>query len=238
MVNSDKLSIFYGKLPDTFLNIAPYLDKGQEMRLFKGEELSSYCSVGCDDFVLYILKGQMKLEVRRSDESFVDFVFCSEGSIIQMVPVSSWAELCDHAQMVACENSVVYLFSKNTLLDILSHDRDLLENYLDQISNHLLLLRQRYMMTSGLDSDQRVLGWISHLCMGSECNSDGVYEIPCTLTQQQIAEFLFIHVTTCNRMFSSLKKQGIVTKTRTVLIVRNYKLLMEFLWNDSKTLYY
>ena len=70
------------------------------------------------------------------------------------------------------------------------------------------------MLTYCMDDDERIKGWLQRLCCEVTAEEDGVYHIKCEMTQQEISDYLFIHVTTFNRIFTKLKQKKICLKTR------------------------
>jgi CRP-like cAMP-binding protein len=105
------------------------------------------------------------------------------------------------------------------------------------ISTYNVLQKQRILMTAGLSSSQRLLSWLAKLCNKTQPNTRGWYKIPCTLTQQQIADILFIHVTTCNKLFSRLYKEGIAERTRSHIVIYQFDKMKQYLEEDWKLLY-
>ena len=127
-------------------------------------------------------------------------------------------------------NTIVFqVFSKQTFYELTVTDRELFDEYVDAASTYSSLLKQRLLITAGLTGSQRLLNWLDKLCQCSTSDSDGSYTITCNMTQQQIADFPFIHVTTCNKLFSKLNRDNIVKYFHGKIVIYDYAKLKDYL---------
>jgi CRP/FNR family cyclic AMP-dependent transcriptional regulator len=211
--------------------IVKYLSVGRELRYFVGDSL---CSLQKDGFFFYIKNGSFKITVQRPDGTNTDFSYCRAGTVLQTNRLVMDTKPWDPADCVAMENSVVVQFTREQFRLIIANDSLMFDEYVDNASTYTSLLKQRLLVTAGLNSGQRLLTWIDKLCQCNEATIDGVYEIDCPLTQQQIADYLFIHVTTCNKLFSKLNKERIVRYQKGKLTVFQYQKLQEYLEKKFK----
>lgn len=231
MEHAEAMKLYFGELPSMMRCLEPYLDQGRELRFFEGESLQTQAGT---DFTFYIKSGAFRLFVRQPDLSETDFAYCHSGCIIQLNPLLTNAMLWDPAQCIATKNSIVVSFTKQQFFELISHDQQLLEEYVNNSSSYSSLLKQRLLITAGHTASQRLLLWLDKLCQCSTPDERGIYTIPCDMSQQQIAYLLFIHVTTCSKLFSKLKEKKIVTQRKGKIVVYDYQELKNHLENDWK----
>lgn len=210
-----------------------YSSDGEELRLFKGETLEKNQS---DSFIFYIRSGRFKICVRRSDNTVIDFAYCVKGGILQINQFLMNAVPWDPAFFEAVENSVIIRFTREQFYRIICQDQELFNQYVDNASAYSTLLKQRLLLTSSPNSAQRVFAWLEKLCDCNEPEIDGVFRIDCHLTQKQVADLLFIHVTTCNKILSKLNAEHIAQLQRGKLTIWDRKRLQKFREENWKIL--
>lgn len=222
MEKAAALQILFGELPPLAGGLDPYLEQGTRMKIFRNERISldrdSLESLG----VLFVHTGLLKLAVHRPlSDTALTFCFYGERTVLEC---RGGMGLPDRSRtyIEACQNTIAYAFSHEKFLEILGCDEGLMSQYDQMQAAQLSLLLQRMELTACLDAGQRVVGWLIQLCRQSEPDGNGGYWIPCLLTQQEIAEYLMIHVTTFNRVFSELKRNGIVEKQRGGLRIHDF----------------
>lgn len=208
----------FGSLPPLGGCLEGYLDRGTCRKVFQGERIS-FDSADREEAVIYVGSGRLKLAASRHGASGLDFCFFGADTVLDR---RNGGEGTGELFVQACENTVVYTFSRESFLQILQQDSRVLRAYTDFQAAQLSILLQRVEMTACLNADQRVVGWLIQLCRAVEPDGN-VYEIPCPLTQQEIADYLFIHVTTFNRVFGDLKRRGLVEKHRGSFVIHDRK---------------
>ena len=213
-----KLGALFGSLPPVGGCLEKYLERGTCRKIFQGEEVSFDCA-GDEESVSYVRSGRLKLASVRHGVSALDFCFFSADTILDQRDSRGTA---GRLYVQACENSVIYTFPREVFLQILQRDSRVLRAYTDFQAAQLSILLQRVEMTACLNADQRVVGWLIQLCRAAEPTGE-TYTIPCPLTQQEIADYLFIHVTTFNRVFGDLKRRGLVEKHRGAFVIHDLK---------------
>ena len=189
-----------------------YVISYPKMKIFKGETLTRPKEE--QQNILFVKSGMLKVSCERTNGSLLDVAFFGEGTIIEQNDVLICPNMCEPSKIIACENTVTYSIPQKDFYKALYEKEDFIECYNKFKAIYFHMLTERTLMTSCLDADQRILGWLVKLCINTDRNEDGSSFIPCTLTQQQISDYLFIHVTTFHRVFSLLKKQGLLKKTR------------------------
>lgn len=222
------------KQPVRQLSFIKYSNIGLKYKLFQNEFIDNCCNDDDDPYLYYILSGKMQIAFVRPDGSILGIAQRDAGSVFQ-------AEYCgfasisgDKLKFIALENSILISFSKKQIFDLLKQDDELLEDYFYIVHLTYATLAHRLMNTAYLSSSQRFLTWLDKLCKTSSPNNQGHYVIDCDLTQQQIADLLFIHVTTCNKLIAGLEKEKIIKKTKKHIYVYDLTKLDQYLVNESK----
>lgn len=231
-IHNDCRAVFLGYWPHKFSRLVNYLDLGKEHRIFINEKIDNQIRGEEDPFLYYILSGKFKLSATNYNGDLIDFTYCTAGNFMWLNSPSPMVELCNLSRPLAVENSILISFTRAQFHQLISNDALLFNEYLEGISSYCLQLKQRVLMTAGLSSSQRLLHWLDKLCLGTPCEADGSYKIECELTQQQISDLLFIHVTTCNKLFARLTFEKIARKTKKSIIVYNHDLLKYYLENE------
>lgn len=231
-IYNDGRAIFLGYWPHKLSRITQYLHLGREHRIFKGEEIRNQLKDDDDPFLYYILQGKFKLRASYHNGELIDFTYCTDGNFMWLNTPSPMVELCNLSSPLAMENSVIVSFTKSQFHKLISDDAELFNEYLDGISSYCLQLKQRVLMTAGLSSSQRLLQWLDKLCRGTPREADQSYIIECDLTQQQISDLLFIHVTTCNKLFAKLASENIARKTKKKILVYQHEKIAYYLENE------
>ncbi|MBU5627034.1 Crp/Fnr family transcriptional regulator [Oscillibacter sp. MSJ-2] len=228
MEKTAALQILFGRLPPLEGRFDQYLDQGKCLKIFQNERISFDREASQEPGVFYVQTGLLKLSVHRPlSATGLDFCYYGERTILERRTAASLSG-CGRMYIEACENTIAYAFSQREFFELLGKDRALLEQYHQLYAAQLSLLFRRMELTACLDAEQRVVGWLIQLCRQSTPDGEGGCFIPCRLTQQEIADYLLIHVTTFNRVFSELKKESIVEKKRSGFLVHDVERLQRF----------
>lgn len=233
MNDFEKRELYFGNLPFKMFRLKNYFEEGRRLRFFAGENIRSQMD---DGFIFYIDSGSFKINVRREDQSDTDFAYCRKDSILQVNPLLTGNLFWDPADCTAMENSEVVMFTRQKFYEFISRDQQLFDEYVDNASTYSSMLKQRLLITAGLSGSQRLLNWLDKLCRCSTPDADGIYRISSNMTQQQIADFLFIHVTTCNKIFSKLNREHIVKYSRGEITVYDEREIQNYLEQNWRLL--
>jgi len=227
-------SILMPSYPTKKLCFSKYVHLGKEYKLFQGEFINNCCNQREDPYLYYIVSGKMQLCFERADGSILSIAQRETGNAFQ-------AEYCGYASIsddklkfIAQINSVLVSFSKQQIFELLKVDDQLLEDFLYIVHMTYATFAQRLMNTASLHSSQRLLAWLDKLCKTVDPDAQGHFTIRCNLTQKQIADLLFIHVTTCNKLIAGLEKEKIIEKTKSHICVYDSAKIKEYLAHENK----
>lgn len=225
-------AILTTKQSSRYSKFAEYAHLGLTLKFFKGESVAKSCRDDDDLYLYYVVSGGVRFCYQRGDESQVELYYREKGNIFQ-TEYKQFASICnDNLKVIAKENTIVSAFTKQQLYELVQQDRDLFEELL--LVTHLTFgtLGHRIINTAYLSSGERILTWLTKLCTVNELDKQGYYKLPCELTQQQIADLLFIHVTTCNKLFTFLERSQLVKKTKKYIFVYDYQKLLNYLEDE------
>lgn len=221
--------ILMGEFPLNLFHLEPYLSQGEEIRLFAEEKLDQ--SIIEQKFLLYVRKGKGACVITRPDKTTFRFLTLGENITCFSNTITPYTEYSQSWNIRALENTVLVVFEKRQIQDFLIADPALAEEYLNFTSIYHTVMQRRVLLTANLTSSQRVLTWLYGLCSG--CYDQPACEIPCTLNQQEIADILILHISTCNKIFAWLQANGVAEKTKSKLRI-NVPKLRQYIMNDWK----
>ncbi|MFA5537194.1 MAG: Crp/Fnr family transcriptional regulator [Bacillota bacterium] len=230
-------SILMPSYPLRKFSFHKYAHLGKQYKLFQGEYVEALCLQSDDPYLYYIIQGKIQLFFERPDGSFVMIAHRDAGNVFQAEYFNFASIGNDQLRFLAIENSVVVSFTKGQLFELFKEDSQLLEDFFYVVHMTYATLAHRLLNTADLHSSQKFLTWLYKLIMSNKQEDNGVYEIECNLTQQQIADLLFIHVTTCNKLIAALEKEGIIKKTKTHIYVYDAERIFGYLESDNKIIY-
>lgn len=186
-----------------------------------------------DLYLYYIVSGSVKVLYLRKDLSTLELFHREKGNILQ-TEYSHFASICnDRLRVVANENTVVSAFTKGQFYELLQKDKMLFDEFLYIVHITYATFSHRLINTFGLSAGEKLLHWLNKLCSITPADCFGGYKLPCQLTQQQIADLLYIHVTTCNKIFSLLEKRRLVKKEKSYIYVYNWEKLNDYLESEE-----
>lgn len=225
MKEAAALQTLFGRLPPIDCAFEQYFDRGKCLKIFQNERIcfdqESQENLG----VFYVQTGLLKLSARRPyHDATLNFCFYGEKTLLER-RVSKALFGRGEIYVEACENTVAYGYTHEAFFEILRQDETLFQQYTQLHSAQMSLQFQRMELTACLDAGQRVVGWLVELCRQVCADEAGEHFIPCRLTQQEIADYLLIHVTTFNRVFSELKKECLVEKNRNGFLIHDFERL-------------
>lgn len=215
------LALLSGILPPAMLRLEEHVERGTVLKIFKQELLNENREQEQAEPFYYIRSGMLKVFARRSNGSELNLVFYGTGTLLELPMVRSTLEICDTLELIACENTVLVTFSKEALFEIFRQDPMVFADYQQMHIAIFRMLTQRMRMTACMDAQQRIWRWLFYLAQDGEALKNGHCRIDCPLTQQEIADYLFVHITTFHRIFTNLKQQKILTKTKSGFEILN-----------------
>ncbi|MEY8393993.1 hypothetical protein AALB64_04065 [Lachnospiraceae bacterium 45-P1] len=171
--------------------------------------------------------------IKRDNGTPIDFCYCRQGGCLQLNDLVMNTEEWNIPVVTAAQNTIVIAFTKDQFYGFLQKDRQVFDEYVNSASSYSTMLRQCLMVTAGLNASLRILTWLDRLCQCSMPDSNGIYTIECNLTQQQIADIPFIHVSACNKIFSKLLTEHIAQHTRNKLVIYDNKKIKHLIEQNS-----
>lgn len=232
MVEKEYLyQILTGTFPLTIAQLQMYQSLGSQIKIFEGEDVSFPDSDQA--FLLYLKSGSLSASVSQPDNLFFRYMVYPACSAISYPILPPTGPLSRSWTITALSNTIAVSFSRAQVKILLKQDNIFLEQYMDYMSKQQLLLQKRTLMTASLTSSQRILCWLYELCQCVESQDSDILHIPCCLSQQDIADILILHTSTCNKSFSALRQNGIARKDKNHIAVC-YKKLREYIEKDWK----
>lgn len=221
--------ILMGEFPLSLSGLERYLSLGEELRLFQGEKLDQ--SIIQQKFLLYVRQGRGACVITRPDRTTFRFLTLGERVTCFSNTITPYTEYSQSWDITALENTVLVAFQREQVVKLLQADPELRREYVDFTSVYHTVMQRRVLLTANLTSSQRVLTWLYGLCC--DCSDQQVLELPCPLNQQEIADILILHISTCNKIFAWLHANGVADKTKSTLRIHVPK-LRQYIMNDWK----
>ena len=226
-------AILTAQHPPRQSKFADYAHMGLIQKYFEGENVAKCCKNDEDLYLYYIISGKIRVYYERNDLTQLELYHREQGNIFQ-AEYLNFASICtDRLRIVAEENTIVSAFTKKQLYELIQADKDLYEEFLFCVHLTYATLAHRIINTAGLSSAEKILTWLNKMCCISEPDANGHYKLRCDLTQQEIADLLFVHVTTCNRLLNLLEKEMLIKKTKNYIYVYDWPRLQEYLENEN-----
>jgi len=203
-------------LPDTFYpvkKLCDYLDFGSQHSYRKGE------AVLLPDEVLgkiiFVLSGRLKVSTITSDgrEKFI----YSAGQYCFMDRLFSFEE--DNILIMAVEDSKVCFFTKEQLLMIFKQDEELIIDVLRNFSSKVYYFLNQTNELNLYSPSVRILRLLYELYESKGKYKNNTWEINISLPNKSISEITGLHFVTVSKIFGYLKKQKILKKTKTKIII-------------------
>lgn len=230
-------AILIPTLPFKKLKFGDYIDQARKRKLFKGEYIDLACADKDDRYFYYIEKGQMKCCFENEDGMQIVLYYRNEGNAFQ----SEYRRFASIGQnrmkFIATKDTVVFAFTQHQLFDIVRDDFELFDELLYVVHMSFAQIGHR-IGTSGIhSSSKRILTWLTKLCEVREPDAEGVYRIECNLTLQALSDILLVHITTCSKLVTALETQGVIERTKTHLLVKDYEKLLAYCNEENPVLY-
>ncbi|AHF10426.1 Crp/Fnr family transcriptional regulator [Dehalobacter restrictus] len=203
-------------LPDTFYpveNLCDYLDFGSQRSYRKGE------AVLLPDEVLgkiiFVLSGRLKVSTITPDgrEKFI----YSAGQYCLMDRLFSFEE--DHILIIAVEDSKVCFFTKEQLLMVFKQDEELIIDVLRNFASKVYYFLNQTNELNLYSPSARILRLLYELYKSKGKYKNNTWEINIYLPNKGISEITGLHFVTVSKIFGYLKRQKILKKTKTKIII-------------------
>lgn len=208
-------SILIPTQPFEQLKIARHVGIAKKKKLFKGEYVKTNANTPDDLYYFYIDQGQIMATFERESGEPMPLFWRNAGNAFS-AEYRGFASIGRYkAKFIATTNTVLYGFTQRQLYDLAKGDPDLFYEFIHVCHMSFAQMGHRISNTGCQSSTQRIIMWLQKLCATQESNEDGSYDIPCTMTLQQLSELLFIHVTTCTKLIAQLENEGLIRRTRT-----------------------
>ncbi|MEG2143965.1 MAG: hypothetical protein RRY40_01410 [Oscillospiraceae bacterium] len=222
--------ILMGEFPLELSGIEKFLDMGEEIRLFQNEYLDS--KIINEKFVIFVKYGKMAYIISRPDKTTFRFLTMNQNITFFSNAITPYTKYSQSWDIVALENTILIAFDKSQLQQMIKASPEFAEEFLMYATVYPTIMQKRTLLTANLTSSQRVLTWLFGLCQ-VEDEAKTEYAMPCELNQQEIADILILHISTCNKIFCWLDENGVVKKTKSHLYI-NYPALKQCIAEDWK----
>lgn len=230
-------AILIPTLPYKKLRFEEFIDQARKRKLFKGEYIDLICNGKDDRYFYYVQKGQIKCCLENYDGKQVVLRYHNEGNAFQ-AEYHHFASIGQsHLKYIATKDTVVFAFTMQQLFDIVREDFELFDEFLYVVHMNYSQVGHRIGGASIQSSSKRMLIWLKKLCEVREPDVDGVYRIDCNLTLQALSDILLVHITTCSKLMTALETQGVVERTKTQLLVKDYEKLRAYCNEENPVLY-
>ncbi|MDR3307706.1 MAG: Crp/Fnr family transcriptional regulator [Coriobacteriales bacterium] len=224
----DFTAILIPTMPYQRLGIARYIDRAKKRKLFKDEYIISVANDPDDLYYYYVEKGQLRCSFTKINGEPATLFYRNEGNAFsaEYGGIASLGQYKMH--YVATRDTIVFGFTQKQLYEIMQEDPAIYYEFI--MVCHMAFGQMGHRISNGSvpSSMERIIIWLRKLCAVHTPDAEGVYTIESNITIQQLAEMLFIHVTTCSRLLNTLETEGIIERTRHTIRVLAPDRLEEF----------
>ena len=219
------------------LAIAKYKNQGHKKKLFKGEFFTTVARYPDDPYFYYVDEGQIMVMFETESGQSVPVAWRNEGNAFsaeynRIATIDRYQTRC-----LATKNTVLFSFTQQQLLELFAEDPDVFYDFVRSTHMHFGQMGHRLSVAANPSSTKRLVMWLKKLCAVHPANEDGTYTIPCTMTLKQIADYLFVHITTCTKLISALEDDGVIRRTRSEITVLDPQKLDYYGLDDTKLEY-
>jgi len=224
----DYTAVLIPTMPFRKLKIAQYIDQAKKRKLFKGEVITSVANDLDDLYYFYVEKGQLCCSFTKINGEPAALFCRNEGNAfsVEYGGIASLGAYKMH--YVATKDTIVFGFTQRQLYEIMREDQDIFAEFIMVCHMAFGQMGHRISNAGVSSSMERFVIWLRKLCAVREPDADGVYTIESNITIQQLAELLFVHVTTCSRIIKTLETEGVIKRTRSGIKVFALDRLTEF----------
>lgn len=233
----DYSSILMPTHPFKRLKIANYIAQAKKKKLFKGEWVRTVARGIDDPYYYYIQEGQIEVSFERESGEGVPLFWRNADNAFSCEYLDFASIGRYKARFVATENTVLFAFTQRQLHHLFTEDAELFYEFIYVCHMSFAQMGHRLSMTGYQSSTKRLIMWLKKLCVEREKDAGGIYCIECDMTLQQIADLLFLHVTTCTKLFAALEAEGALKRTRTHIAIYDLDMLERYSMEDADILY-
>jgi CRP/FNR family cyclic AMP-dependent transcriptional regulator len=223
----EQTAVMVPTMPFRQLKIVDYIDQAKKRKLFKGEHIIGAANSIEDLYYYYVEKGQLRCSFTKINGEPATLFYRNKGNAfsIEYGGIASVGEYKMH--WIATTDTVVFGFTQQQLYNIMLSDPDVFYEFI--LVCHMAFGQLGHRITSiGVQSAmKRLVFWLQKLCAQREPDAQGVYTVPVVITNQQLAELLNLHVTTCSRLVSTLEVEGLIRRTRNEITIFDLARLSE-----------
>lgn len=213
-----------------------YSNEGRTFKLFKGESLSFPYSGEEEPLVLYVASGQIACSFRLHGGSHRTLFMRGHGRAFlneNTAEVRKLGSVCYTAR----RNAVLVGFTRSQVRNLVQRDESLFDELLALEHRAFVQIAYRAALTDIPSASERILQWLRDLGRGHPVQPNGSAVVPCNLTLEALSDYLNIHITTLTRLLASLKTQGLLERTRTHLVVKDFDAIERLLQTEDVMLY-
>jgi CRP/FNR family cyclic AMP-dependent transcriptional regulator len=211
----DFTALLIPTMPFRPLKIARYIDRAKKRKLFKGEYILGGASTKDDLYYYYVEKGQLSCSFTKINGELAAVFYRNAGNAFS-IEYSGIPSLDGTYKMryIATADTIVFGFTQHQLYGLIQEDPDIFYEFILVCHMAFGQMGHRISNASVASALQRIIVWLDKLCAVRQPDEDGAYTIPATITVQQLADLLFIHVTTVSRLLSTLEADGVISRSR------------------------
>ena len=225
---TDYISVLVPTMPFKQLKIGNYIDRAKKRKLFKNEYIIGKAADLDDLYYYYVEKGQMRCSFTKINGEPVNLFYRNAGNAFS-IEYGNIASLGEYKmRWIATTDTVVFGFSQRQLYEIAMADPEIFNEFVFVCHMAFGQMGHRISNVGVSSSMQRIIFWLQKLCSVYQPDERGVYTVPVRITNQQLAELLHLHVTTCSRLMSALEIDGIIQRSRDTITVYDVDRLTEY----------
>jgi len=120
----------------------------------------------------------------------------------------------------AIEESVILFIKKSDLINCLSNCHHFMENFLELLSNNLLMLNKKLKMLTMENIRQKIVDFLKE-----EYSKQKNYKIKVPLSRQEMADHMGIQRPSLSRELSRMRKEGIIDFNKEFIIIKKQNIL-------------
>ena len=230
-------AILIPTLPFKQLRFERYIDQARKRKLFKGEYIDLSCTDKDQLYFYYIQEGQVKCCFENEDGAQIVLYYRNAGNAFQ-AEYHRFASIGQNRmKFVATQNTIAFAFTQQQLFDLVRDDFELFDELLYTVHMSFAQIGHRIGNTGIQSSSKRILTWLTKLCEVRQPDDDSIYRIECNLTLQALSDILLVHITTCSKLMTALETQGVVERTKSQLLVKDYEKLRAYSNEENPVLY-